>query len=233
MLKGKFRMTEHPRKMTTAIKYTGLIFLFGSLSLITGCTPSGNRLMSNELPKESRPNEPLRQLNPHPKHAFQVDVTLDHPPGDFQEVSAAVLYDVENLECGRVHPMTGSVPRMSSSESFKLNKISKDRYSGIFYSDMILDGDYFNQGLCKWKMSAVSVAFYNSAKDITSGYSLLLEIVEDQAEASNTHYYWNGHYQPSGTLPRFISGGHQKLNDDQKARIEQYFRISAAEKKIN
>lgn len=227
-------MTDHRWKIATALKYTGLVLLFSSLSLITGCAnQSLDRIVTNDLPSEPRSTEPLRQLNSHPKHAFQVNVTLTNPPGDFQASSAAIFFDVENLECGRVHPMTGSVPRISSTESFKLKKISKDHYSGIFYSDMILDGDYFNQGLCKWKMSGVSVAFYNTSNDITSGYSLLVEILEDQAYASNTHYYWNGHYQPSGTLPRYISGGYKELNEDQKARIRQYFMISADVKKIN
>lgn len=56
----------------------------------------------------------------------------------------------------------GVVLSMHSVESFELKKISENEYAGVFYSDMSLDEDDYNKGLCKWSVTAVSVIFANT-----------------------------------------------------------------------
>lgn len=202
------------------------------LLMTSGCTGALIETVAKVIPEEKQNKEPLRKLNPNPQHAYQVKVSLKNPPGDFQQITGGVGFDVENPACGKHHPISGIVPSISSYESIVLSKVSEYEYTGVFYSDMILDGDYYGRGVCKWKLSSVSARFSNKVDTLTSGYSIFLIENSIQNQNTNTRYYWNGYYRPAD-LPSFIDSGHKDLAQVPENRKNEFFSITISAKKLN
>lgn len=226
-------MLNNNRISPTVCKYSGIVFFITTSILITGCADQLNQKVSNVASETVKAHAPLRQLNPHPQADYKVQIVLNNAPGNFQEVKGAVQYSVKNLECGKEHPMTGTVPRITSAEEFKMEKVSENQYTGVFYTDMILDGDYYKNGVCQWQADGVSMIFLNTIEGKTSGYSIYLDQEDIQNNTSNTRYYWQGHYQPSGELTQFISPGRQNLNEVLETKKKEYFSISIRAQKID
>lgn len=89
----------------------------------------------------------LAKLNPNPRRAYELTLTLDKAPGAFAAVNGNAQYDVSNdRECGQIHPQTGVGQRITSSESISLKKVSEQQYRGVLYLDLMQDEDYYGRG---------------------------------------------------------------------------------------
>lgn len=222
------------KTLMPAFRPLGMLFCSMTALLISGCStnPLANNIMDDKLGKLSA-NKPLRQLNPHPQSAYRVHLILKDIPGGFERVSGGAHFGVKNLQCGQENPLSGIVPRINSTEEFKVKKISETEYEGVFYTDMILDGDYYKKGLCKWKFDGVSIVFSNTVGEQEAGYSVYLDQASSEEGVTKTYYYWQGHYKPTDTLPRFIAPGKEQLSDLQEKRKQEYFTISIGTQKID
>jgi hypothetical protein len=59
----------------------------------------------------------LAKLNPAPKQAYELVLTLKDAPGPFAVVEGVAQYDVSNYaDCGRIVPATGTASRITSQE---------------------------------------------------------------------------------------------------------------------
>lgn len=220
-------MQANEQLFRTIFKSSGMICLSVTTMLILGCSTSSlYRAVTNNEPEKVNAKVPLRQLNPHPQHAYEVQILLNQPPSTFEYVTGGVHFGVENLQCGKVNPLTGLVPRINSTESFEVKKISDVQYTGIFYTDMILDQDYYKNGVCKWRFDGISIALTNVVNEQTAGYSIFLSAEAIQKNTSHTQYYWNGYYKPSGTLPQFISSGRESLDNVSAEKKPEYFSMT-------
>ncbi|AJQ81660.1 hypothetical protein BRN52_02670 [Xanthomonas oryzae pv. oryzae] len=91
----------------------------------------------------------LAKLNPSPRKAYEVALTLNKAPGAFGLVEAAAQYDVSNeQQCGKIQPETGTACRITSQENVVLKKISETEYRGTVYLDLMQDEDYYGRGVC-------------------------------------------------------------------------------------
>ncbi|PZS81729.1 hypothetical protein A7X84_12310 [Stenotrophomonas maltophilia] len=98
----------------------------------------------------------LAKLNPAPKQAYELVLTLKDAPGPFAVAEGVAQYDVSNYEdCGRVLPATGTAGRITSQEPVTLHKVSENEYRGTFYPDRMQDQDYYDRGTCHWTLTGV------------------------------------------------------------------------------
>lgn len=98
----------------------------------------------------------LAKLNPAPKQAYELVLTLKDAPGPFAVAEGVAQYDASNYaDCGRIVPATGTAGRITSQESVTLHKISENEYRGTFYLDRMLDEDYYGRGVCHWALTGV------------------------------------------------------------------------------
>ena len=88
------------------------------------------------------------QVNPQPKRAYRITLTLKDAPGAFALVEGRAQYDVTNeAECGHVDPAAGVAERITSNEPFTLTKVSDTEYEGTVYLDLMQDQDYYGRGV--------------------------------------------------------------------------------------
>ena len=95
----------------------------------------------------------LARLNPSPKRAYTLVVTVKDAPGTFEAMTATAQYDVINEnECGHINRSSGTAERITSNETFVLEKVSDTEYRGKFYLDLMQDEDYYGRGACHWEL---------------------------------------------------------------------------------
>ncbi len=103
--------------------------------------------------------QPNFEHNPHPKDAYKLRVVFKDLPGPLVLASASATYGISNLPCAVVskHPTHANQPIAYSS--FVMNKIAENTYEGMFYTDAMIDKDYFGNGICHWYLESVGAAF--------------------------------------------------------------------------
>lgn len=100
----------------------------------------------------------LARLNPQPRLAYEVTLKIKDAPGPFALVKGGAQYDVVNeAECGRINPATGTAGRITSHEEVVLRRVAEDEYRGTLYLDLLQDDDYFGRGVCRWEFTGASV----------------------------------------------------------------------------
>lgn len=98
----------------------------------------------------------LAKLNPAPKQAYELVLTLKDAPGPFVVAEGVAQYDVSNHEsCGRILPATGTAGRITSQEPVELRKVGENEYRGTFYLDRMQDEEYYGRGTCHWALTGV------------------------------------------------------------------------------
>ncbi|WP_172453261.1 hypothetical protein [Xanthomonas arboricola] len=141
----------------------------------------------------------LAKLNPNPRKAFEVTLTLDKAPGAFGLVQGAAQYDVSNeAECGKIQPETGTAGRITSQEDFALKKISDTEYRGTVYLDLMQDEDYYGRGVCHWEFSGASVLLKATGAEEETRFLSFIEGKTVLAQQASTKYYWSERYPRSG-----------------------------------
>lgn len=104
-------------------------------------------------PVEQGQGRGLAKLNPAPKQAYTLIATVKDAPGTFEKMAATAQYDVTNEnECGHINRSSGTAERITSNESFVLEKVSDTEYRGTFYLDLMQDDDYYGRGVCHWEL---------------------------------------------------------------------------------
>ncbi|HLM54152.1 MAG TPA: hypothetical protein VK325_11330 [Pseudoxanthomonas sp.] len=98
-------------------------------------------------------------VNPQPKQAYQLTMTLADAPGPFASMLGLVQYDVVTQKC---MPPPDSNPggasmHMTRHVEFELTRVSDVEYTGTVYADGILDEDYYGRGICRWQLTQARV----------------------------------------------------------------------------
>lgn len=177
---------------------------------LAACAP----VQDSSTSVEEGEDRPLRKLNPAPKRAYTITMTIENAPGPFAVVRGSAQYDVENApECGRYLKFAGVHPGMTSMETFPLTQVSDNEYQGTVYADLLLDEDYFGRGVCRWKFMQAQVILKATGADGETRFlpSLLSEEVHGQE--SQTKYFWKDRYPRSQTdnFPSFGQEDRTKL----------------------
>ena len=98
-------------------------------------------------------------VNPQPKQAYRITMTLADAPGPFAFMQGLVQYDVVTQKCmppPKDNP-GGASMHMTRHVEFELTRISDVEYTGTVYADGILDEDYYGRGVCRWQLTQARV----------------------------------------------------------------------------
>ena len=197
-------------------KLTILLLLSLVAVATTACTSktseSESMNASAKIGDTSTQHEPLRNLNPSPMKAYDIRVVLKDPPGPFAEVVAAAQYDVANAaECGEPQPLSGAIPRISSSEPIELTKLSETEYTARVYVDRILDEDYYGRGTCRWELVEARVALTGSADSTATTYVTALTADAIIQQSFDKIFFSSIHY-PRVDIENYTNFGRKTLN---------------------
>ena len=197
-------------------KLTGLLLLSLVAVATTACTAktseSESMNASAKIGDASAQHKPLRNLNPPPMKAYDIRVVLKDPPGPFAEAVAAAQYDVANAtECGDPQPMSGAIPRISSSEPIELTKLSETEYTARVYVDRILDEDYYGRGTCRWELVEARVALTGSADSTATTYVTALTADAIIQQSFDKIFFSSIHY-PGVDIEDYTNFGRKTLN---------------------
>ncbi len=181
--------------------------------------------MQESRPEDVRGEEPLRKLNPSPQKAYDIRIVLKDPPGPFSEIDAAAQYDVVNAgECGEPQPISGAVPRISTNEVVKLERISNTEFAGRVYVDRVIDDDYYGRGVCRWKFVEVRVSFRASDDPYATWFVVKLPAEAVEAGSNEKLFYWNGYY-PNAEIDNYAEFGIPSLDKVPEAQRSEFFEI--------
>ncbi|WP_161962819.1 hypothetical protein [Xanthomonas campestris] len=140
----------------------------------------------------------LAKLNPNPRKAVEVTLTLKNAPGAFGLVQGAAQYDVSNEDaCGKIQPETGTAGRITSQEDFALKKVSDTEYRGTVYLDLMQDEDYYGRGVCHWEFSGAGVMLKATGAEEETRFLSFIEANTVTAQQTQTKYYWSKGYPRS------------------------------------
>jgi len=99
--------------------------------------------------------------NPDPKQGWRLQVKVENAPGPLVMMRSGVGVFIHRNPClppPNTNPM-GVSTRLSSGMSFPMERLDENTYSGVFFSDWVLDEDYFGRGLCRWQFESAGVFF--------------------------------------------------------------------------
>ena len=169
--------------------------------------------------------KPLRNLNPTPQKAYDIRIVLKDPPGPFAEIDAAAQYDVVNAgECGEPQPISGAVPRISTNEVVRLERVSDTELAGRVYVDRVIDDDYYGRGVCRWKFVEVRVSFRASDDPYATWFVVKLPAEAVEAGSNEKLFYWNGYY-PNAEIDNYAEFGIASLDKVPEAQRSEFFEI--------
>ncbi|MDO5611552.1 MAG: hypothetical protein Q4G62_12420 [Pseudomonadota bacterium] len=135
------------------------------------------------------------KLNPAPKQAYEITLTIDNAPGPFEVVRGSAQFDVTNEgDCGYIDPISGALHRITRLEPFVLNKAGDNTYKGIIYLDYMMDEAYYGRAVCHWEFTAASGYLRATTDEGTTRFLPGLAREDVLAEKSTTTYFWRGAY---------------------------------------
>ncbi len=175
----------------------------------------------------------LAKVNPSPRQAYALTLTLDKAPGPFAAVNGYAQYDVSNdSECGQIHPQTGVGQRITSSEPVVLKKVSEQEYQGVIYLDLMLDEDYYGRGVCHWGMTGARVSLKATGKKEETAFLPFIETKDVVAGKPVTLYFWKGGY-PKEDIADYADNGLPSAADFKPELRDQLFSITLAAKEVS
>ncbi|NIK40307.1 hypothetical protein FHY12_002632 [Xanthomonas arboricola] len=172
----------------------------------------------------------LAKLNPSPRKAYEVTVKIDKAPGAFGAVNGYAQYDVTNdSECGRIHPETGVGRRITSNESFALQKVSEQEYRGTIYLDLMQDEDYYGRGVCHWELTGTRVSLKATGAAAETEFLPFLDSKDVISGKSATLYFWKGGY-PREDIENYADMGLPNAADFKPELREELFSVTVVAK---
>ncbi|TGW19268.1 hypothetical protein E4417_10730 [Stenotrophomonas maltophilia] len=137
----------------------------------------------------------LAKLNPAPKQAYELVLTLKDAPGPFAIVEGVAQYDASNYaDCGRILPATGTAGRITSQEPITLRKIGENEYRGTFYLDRMQDEDYYGRGVCHWSLTGVGAMLRATNGEADTRFLTFVDKKHMDAGSQLTRYYPRADY---------------------------------------
>ncbi|ARZ75039.1 hypothetical protein CCR98_12925 [Stenotrophomonas sp. WZN-1] len=137
----------------------------------------------------------LAKLNPAPKQAYELVLTLKDAPGPFAIVEGVAQYDASNYaDCGRIVPATGTAGRITSQEPVILRKIGENEYRGTFYLDRMQDEDYYGRGVCHWSLTGVGAMLRATNGEADTRFLTFVDKERMDAGSQLTRYYPRADY---------------------------------------
>ncbi|WP_161801741.1 hypothetical protein [Stenotrophomonas maltophilia] len=150
----------------------------------------------------------LAKLNPAPKQAYELVLTLKDAPGPFAVVEGVAQYDVSNYEdCGRIIWSTGTAGRITSQEPVELRRTGENEYRGMFYLDRMQDQDYYDRGTCHWTLTGVGAMLRATNGEADTRFLTYVNKERMDAGSPLTLYYPKTAYPRAELAANFPASG--------------------------
>ena len=150
----------------------------------------------------------LAKLNPAPKQAYELVLTLKDAPGPFAIVEGVAQYDVSNYEdCGRIIWSTGTASRITSQEPVELRRVGENEYRGTFYLDRMQDQDYYDRGTCHWTLTGVGAMLHATNGEADTRFLTYVNKERMDAGSPLTLYYPKTAYPRAELAANFPASG--------------------------
>lgn len=168
----------------------------------------------------------LAKLNPNPKQAYEIVLTIENAPGPFAVVEGRAQFDVVNEdECGHINPTSGTAERITSNEPFALRKVSDTEYRGIVYFDLMQDEDYYGRGVCRWELSRVSAKLQASGADGEARFMPGIDSRQIVSGDSVTMLFWKERY-PRSDVDNYPDYGETSLDEFRPEIRDNLFKLT-------
>lgn len=152
----------------------------------------------------------LAKLNPAPRQAYELVLTLKDAPGPFAIVEGVAQYDASNYpDCGRIVPATGTAGRITSQEPVELRKVGENEYRGTFYLDRMQDEDYYGRGTCHWTLTGVGAMLRATDGEADTRFLTFLDKERMTDGAPLTLYYPKVAYPRAEIVANYGASGYE------------------------
>ncbi len=203
---------------------------FASLLTLSACSASETNMSQNASTESGlQPVVQERgqaQLNPNPKRAYEIVMTVENAPGPFAIVEGAAQYDVVNEnECGHINATSGTAERITSFEQVLMRKVSDAEYRGTVYLDGMLDQDYFGRGVCHWELGALRVVLRASGQEGETLFGPWIIAEDIVANLSVDLYFWKGQY-PRAEMDNYAYSGRSSREEFKPELRNDLFKIT-------
>jgi hypothetical protein len=220
-----------------AMKQTPVIALGLFLALLT--TSCGSAAMHNPSPvrpvdvKDNQPPRPQIKRNPNPT-AYEITMTIENAPGPFGVIEGVMQYETAlNDPCmPYLGGMAGTRMRLKEHIPVTLTPIGDNKYSGIYYTDLLVDEDYYGLGICHWSMIAARVSL---SAGVMEGETRFFEniffddlVSKDQIRV----HFWKGRY-PKGQLEAMHVPGEEGLGKFKPEIHDELFSLNFDIRKVS
>lgn len=214
----------HPAKNL----HRAVLPLLAALSL-TACSASETNMNQNTSDASGlQPVEHDRgraHLNPSPKRAYEIVMTIENAPGPFADVSGGAQYDVTNEnECGHINS-AGVAERITSQERIALTKVSDTEYRGVVYLDQMLDEDYYGRGVCHWELTAASATLRATGGDGETLFQPAIMVDQLLGGEEVQLYFWKGAY-PRDAMANYRDPGFPTPDRYKPEIRDQLFKVT-------
>ena len=103
------------------------------------------------------------KLNPAPKQRYEVTLTVPNPPRRISTVFGTIQFDIQGLKDDCMpysDKIAGSKPKSSFPRHVAFERKDNVSFVGYFYSDQLIDEDYYGLGVCRWELTGIKVLFH-------------------------------------------------------------------------
>jgi len=171
--------------------------------------------------------------NPHPRQRYDITMTIADAPGPFASIKGIMQYDVVTPECmpppDRFSGL--SAPRLSVDIPVSYTRISDTRYVGTVHTDMMIDEDYYGEGVCHWRLISTRVLLKATGAPGETTFFPNLRAKDLLAGQAVTAYFWKGGY-PRSEMENYPDFGEPLPSKFKPELQQQLFSITLAPKAV-
>lgn len=214
------------------------LIAFGLLlaMLSTSCGSSAMQTPSRPVPhtdvKDNHPPRPQIRRKPDPT-AYEVTMTIEDAPGPFGSIEGVMQYEtaLDDPCMPDLGGMAGTRMRLKEYVPVLLESVGDNRYRGIYYTDLLVDDDYYGLGICRWSMVAARVTLRAGVGEGDANFFENIFYDDLVSKDRVKVYFWQGHY-PKETIPGMNIPGQEDIGKFKPNALEQLFSLEFAIRKL-
>ena len=144
--------------------------------------------------------------NPSPKQRYDITMTIADAPGPFESVQWYADYEAPNC-LFILDRFAGVTSRPSYRMPVHFRKVDGSTYVGAVHLDAMLDDDYFGDGVCHWKLGAVSIYLKATGTAAETNFLAGMGLDEVLEQKAVTAYSMKQSYPQDQTIEGFSEFG--------------------------
>ena len=174
----------------------------------------------------SRMSDPDIKQNPHPVKRYEITMAIEGAPGPFDGVSGFMQYDISNEDCAPRDLVSQVRVTPIKSPPIVFTRVSDLTYTGTVFLDFLQDENYYDLGVCHWKMTAAIAAL--KIKGSGAEFSPDISFDEIAAQKPVTKYFAKQIF--SDTNPSESAVGGAPMSETVSKYRSDYFSITLTAK---